>query len=190
MLTFRQTSVNSERATSLTDAQHTALREGFLIVIVRKCSCCRQWQGCCLCNTFCSAAPLADSPMCSCTNNGKQTCPLYSLSLFLAGSLFHPLFVFLCFNFQRYYSLLTFALILASLCIALLPSQFFNQTMKWLQRLAEQSPPHCSSEVLMWKEGKEQKKDDGSGKKDGRNQKKGEQVADKQEGRRGEGMSG
>lgn len=46
-------------------------------------------------------------------NNGTQrTCPLYYFSL--VGSLFHSFFVFLCFSF-RYYSLLMFDSILASL---------------------------------------------------------------------------
>lgn len=118
---------------------------------LRKCSCCRPSQWCCLCYKVCTAARQVDFPIVL-TNNGKQTCPLYSL--FLTGSLFHPPLFF----FASAIVIITLSSdfhLNSCLVFTFLRSQFFNQTMKWLQRLAEQSPPHCSSEVLMWKEGDE-----------------------------------
>lgn len=69
-LTFRQ---STQRATSLTDSQHTALRKACWSV---------SWGSVHVADSkrVCSAGRRADFPIVL-TNNDKQTCPFYSLSV-------------------------------------------------------------------------------------------------------------
>lgn len=143
MLTFTQ----NQQSSPLTGPTHsTQLGE----VIIRKCSCCRQSQGCWLCYSLqCSSAGWLPYH----AHKQWETNMPFVLSLFLAGSLFSSLS---CSSLPRrsvFLPLSWYSSSFSHLCLSLLRSQFFNQIMKRLQRLAEQSPPHCSSEVLMWKEG-------------------------------------
>lgn len=136
MLTFKQSSANSKtgRVTSPTKRRsEEALwcEEVFMVHGTR-------WRRCCFRNCLQHSSHPAQTmlnnkcPLCTCTVSFRF--PFHDISVTSVSSDF-------CLNCH----------LSASLAYS---SWLFNQTMKWLQILAEQSPPHCSSEVLIhWREG-------------------------------------